>query len=260
MPPIICAGATSVTRRRDVRQYALLAVVFAAGAAVCIGLGRWQLDRAGQVRSAAAAFRAAGEAEPLRDLAAAAADPDAYRFRTVDLAGRYESEPQVLLDNITKDGAVGYYVLTPFRPAGAERLVLVNRGWIEADPDRRVVPGLDVDGQPRRVTGRIDRLPSAALSWGASAETVRAGLYRASYPTAAELERLLDVELAPFQLELDAAAADGFERSWTPGTRRADRNTAYAGQWFIMAVAAAALAVWAALRAGRAAHGTSDPS
>ncbi len=234
-----------------VRRPAGLCAVLVIAAGVCVVLGRWQLDRAEQSRAAAAEFRSAADLEPLTG-PGGTAEAMPRRFRGIRLEGRYEPGTQVLLDNITRDGAAGYYVLTPFAPASGERRVLVNRGWIAADPDRGVVPRLDVETRPRTLSGRVDRLPSAALSLDASAEAVRDGIYRVSFPTIAELERLLDVELAPFQVLLDPAEADGFGRRWMPETRRADRNTAYAGQWFMMAAAAFGVAAWAALRAFQA--------
>lgn len=240
-----------------VRGTAALSAAAVVAAGVFAALGSWQLGRAEQNRAVAAAFRTAGDAEPVADVQRAADAPDALRYRRLRMEGRYEAGTQILLDNITHNGIAGYYVLTPFRPAGSARHVLVNRGWIEAGPDRSVVPALDVGSESRGVTGRIDRLPRAALRLDASAERVREGLYRLSFPSLADVERLLGSELRPFQLLLDPGAADGFARDWTPRTMSADRNTAYAGQWFIMAVAAAALAVWAALRTYRGMKGNS---
>lgn len=234
---------------------AVRAAAFATGCIAAAGafaaLGIWQLGRAADHRAVAAAYGAAAEAAPLTDVAAAAASVGALRYRRLAVDGAYDASVQVLLDNITRDGVAGYYVLTPFEPAGVGPRVLVNRGWIEADPDRRVVPRLDVEGRVGSVSGRIDRLPAPALALDAAPERLGDGLYRLSFPTPAELERLLGVELAPFQLLLDPDEPGGFERRWRPDTARADRNTAYAGQWFIMAVAAAGLAAWGGARAYR---------
>lgn len=235
-------------------RFGVLCLAFVALAAVFVGLGRWQLDRAAEARAVGERFSERAELEPVTDVAAAARRPlDALHYRELRLEGRYGGA-QVLLDNITRHGAAGYYVLTPFEPAAGGPAVLVNRGWIEADPDRGVVRPLDVGTGRRVVSGRIDRLPRAALSLGGAGERVRDGLYRASFPSIGELEALLGRELAPFQVLLDPSRGDGFERTWTPDTSRADTNTAYAGQWFIMAVGACALAGWAAWRAYRAAR------
>lgn len=238
--------------------FAALCAAALALAAVFVSLGRWQLERAEQARAVAAEYRDAAGQAALTD--PPAADPGRFRYRRLTLTGRYDGEHHVLLDNITRGGAAGYYVLTPFVPASGGPPVLVNRGWVEAGPDRRVAPRIEVADprRSRRLAGRIDRLPSAALSLGGKPETVREGVYRASFPSIEELERLLGAELAPFQLLLDPEEPDGYVRSWAPATTRADRNTAYAGQWFIMAAGAAGLAVWAAARAYRATRGHSD--
>lgn len=247
-----------MSRPGRARGTAVLCVVSVVAAGAFAALGNWQLGRAEHNRAIAAEFRTAGAAEPLTDVERAAESPGALRYRPLRIEGRYAAGMQVLLDNITRGGSAGYEVLTPFRLAGGARHVLVNRGWIEADPDRSLVRALDVGAQSRIVTGRLDRLPRPALRLDGSAERLREGLYRMSFPSLADVERLLGIEVLPFQLLLDPAAEDGFTRDWTPRTMSADRNTAYAGQWFIMAVAAAGLAVWAALRAYRGLKGNSD--
>jgi surfeit locus 1 family protein len=49
--------------------------------------------------------------------------------------------------------------------------------------------------------------------------------------------------LYPFAVLLDEAEAGGFLREWGPVTGRAERNIAYAVQWFALAALAMAIAI-----------------
>jgi cytochrome oxidase assembly protein ShyY1 len=72
-----------------------------------------------------------------------------------------------------------------------------------------------------------------------------------SFPDFAEIEVALGVEVLHFQLLLDPTAPHGFVREWEPATDRADRNIAYAVQWFGLALLALILAVGVAFKGRR---------
>jgi len=199
-------------------------------------LGQWQLDRAEVNRSIEKQFAAAATL-PIVAAPVSADDRESLRFRRVSLAGEYEPDMQILLDNMTHAGQAGYQVLTPFR-FGPDRLVLVNRGWIAGSPDRSVLPDVALRSTVTAVTGRIDHLPRAALQLDAPPPARKSQVYVLSFPDFAAIEAVLGEPLAPFQLLLDADAPDGFVREWTPHSDLADRNIAYAVQWFGLAALA----------------------
>jgi cytochrome oxidase assembly protein ShyY1 len=58
-----------------------------------------------------------------------------------------------------------------------------------------------------------------------------------SFPEPRDLERAFGRPVAAYQILLDAAEPDGFVRAWEPSAARAERNLAYAGQWFALSVA-----------------------
>src|SRR4030095_1031828 len=94
--------------------------------AALLTLGFWQLDRMREKEALFAAF-AAGSRETV-DLRSLPADRRA-RYQHAWVTGRFDSEHQILLDNMTHQGQVGYRVLTPLM-FGADRTLLVDRGWI----------------------------------------------------------------------------------------------------------------------------------
>jgi surfeit locus 1 family protein len=202
-----------------------LAVVFAL-------LGQWQLRRAGDAEAAAADFaRLAGAAE-LEALPDAADD---LRYRRVALRGHYLPQTQVLIDNMTYEGRAGYHVLTPFVAAGG--VVAVNRGFVPAPPSRSELPQVAVSPQERTVRGRINTLPAPALRLDTEDAGSAGSVRVVSFPDAKDLERAFGRPVAAYQILLDATEPDGFVRTWEPSGIRADRNLAYAGQWFALSLA-----------------------
>lgn len=234
------------SRKRSVRLgLAIACFVLLAGA--FSALGSWQLRRAGESRELAARF-AATAAQPALDDAPAEWS-DELRFRRLGVRGSYDGERQFLLDNRVRDGVAGYEVLTPLKLADEQRWVLVNRGWVAADPDRSVLPDVGVDGAPRAVDGRIERLPRAGLRLGLPAsEPAHGTVAVVVYPTAAELGARLGVELPDYQVLLDERAPNGFARDWRAPGLDPRRHVAYAGQWFLLGLGALGAGVGVGIR------------
>lgn len=225
-------------------------MLLAAVAAACVALGFWQIERAEASRSTAERFAAAAR------LPALDAPPDVpvdeIRYRRLEVRGRYVPERQFLVDNVVRDGVAGYYVLTPFSPAGGGRWLIVNRGWVEADPDRSVLPEVRVPSAERQVEGLVDSLPAPGLRLGDPAPPpAGASVAVVSYPTMADLEQALGRPLLDYQLLLDPSAPDGFERVWTVRVMSPARHIGYAVQWWLFAAIAAGAACavgWRGLR------------
>ena len=233
--------------RTVVASAALLAL---AGA--CGWLSAWQFRRAAESREITAHFAAAAEGTALD--AAPDALTEELRFQRVALRGRYVAEPQVLLDGRVHDDAAGYEVLTALELEDG-RNVLVDRGWIRADPDRRVLPDVSVGGDEREVRGRLERLPRPGLRLGASpaGASPDGPVIVALYPSAADIARWLHSPVLDYELLLDADASDGYVRDWQAPVMSPERHLAYAGQWLLFGLGsiAAAVAVARSARAGR---------
>jgi len=201
---------------------------------VFISAGFWQLDRAMEKKAMLALFESdAVFAEP--------ADFGALKdFDRIRVFGRYRDERQVLIDNIPKDGQLGYYVITPFEPSTSDDLLLVNRGWLPkaADVD------LGIDAESRTVRGLAGHLTRVAIRPGEAFtehdDWPRVGLFPSLEEVAAELGE----ELLPTVLLLHPDADEGFVRRWEPDVSGPMTHYSYAFQWFAMAVAAAGIAGW----------------
>ncbi|MGE5377668.1 MAG: SURF1 family protein [Bacteroidota bacterium] len=113
------------------RKWLLATLLVVAGAALCVRLGIWQLDRLDQRR----AFNHQVEsmqAMPALDLnQQVPEDISKMEWRAVKVRGKYDFSNQIALRNQYNGSEYGYHLLTPLLFAG--HAVLVDRGWIPAE-------------------------------------------------------------------------------------------------------------------------------
>ena len=184
---------------------------------VLVSLGFWQLSRAEQKRVLLTRYAERQQAAPLTvNQLIATAEPV---FRRVQLRGHLDAKHSLLLDNRIRDGQPGVELLQPFQDQASGQWVLLNRGWLPW-PNRRTPPVfstpqniLDVLGWVYESPGAVFQLqadPLAAPWREGFADEVRiapgAAAYLADWP-------LLSTGMGP------------------------EKHTAYAVQWFAMALA-----------------------
>jgi surfeit locus 1 family protein len=185
----------------------LLALVLVAALAA---LGRWQLHRADEKRALYALFDSGKDATRAID----AATPRLLRYQHADAVGSYDSEHQILIDNMSNaEGRAGYYVIKP---------------------------DLAVSAQQREIKGRADELPRAGMQMGERLPLAPPYPVVANFPTHAEIAALLRESpwaAAANLLLLDPGEPDGYLRQWQPPGFPPIRHIAYAVQWFALAAA-----------------------
>lgn len=203
-------------------------------------LGFWQLRRAEQKELLQSAFE-----QGQQTIVTLNADnmDELPRYQRVSLAGHFENERQFLLDNMpSAQGRAGFRVLTPFALESGGR-ILVDRGWIPMGDRRTDVPELDVQENPRTVTGTLDELPRPGLRLGETAPQTQTAWPRIlNFPEHATLEGSLGAQIATRIVLLDPSQPDGFERIWQAHARVGpERHIGYAVQWFAFAFVAVAI-------------------
>lgn len=109
---------------------------------VMIGLCIWQVQRLYWKEGLIAEREARVAADPVA-VPPAGADLSGMEYRRVRLEGTFLHDKELFLGARSLNGNVGYRVLTPFAPTGAE-IVLVDRGWV---PVERKAPGRRAEGQ-----------------------------------------------------------------------------------------------------------------
>jgi surfeit locus 1 family protein len=220
---------------------AVLAVLFSS-------LGLWQLDRAEQKRAVEAAF--ADTSERL----AVTGDARYSLYQPLSASGRYLYERQFLIDNVIKDGRLGYFVVTPLEYASDQPLLLVNRGWAAKTPETEVVLSPEATGGAGEstVTGRVGQLPRVGIRAG-DVFTDSGWPRTTNWPTLDDLAAALERDVLPYVLLADPQPQSPFLRRWEPQQAGPMRHIAYAFQWFALAAAVIVTAVvlYRKKRAGR---------
>lgn len=203
--------------------------------ALLCAFGTWQVGR-GQDKLALQAAMQRSQTGAVLALAAstpAPADDAVQRGRAL---GRYDASRQLLLDNQSHAGKPGYQVLTPLRLESGG-LLLVNRGSVAQNPDRRVLPAIDVSESGQEVVGYWRPLSRPGLRLAADNCAAMPWPRVVQYPTVEDLACLYGEPIAAGVLLLDAQAPDGYLRDWNlGGSFPPQRHYAYAAQWYMFAV------------------------
>lgn len=227
----------------------LLAIVLIA---MLVTLGRWQLHRAEEKRALYDSFASGADLTTLID----GQTPRVPRYRHIAAEGHFDASRQILIDNMVSGGRAGYFVITPFALEGGG-WVLVNRGWVPLGASRAERPAIGVDAGTRHIRGRADNLPSAGIKMGVPAPLAPPYPVVANFPTHAEVAQLFSESAwtpAADVLLLDADQPDGYVREWSPPGFPPMRHTAYAVQWFGLALAL--FVIWVAVNFRRTGSGT----
>lgn len=212
---------------------------------LCV-LGTWQLSRSEEKRLF---LEQQAQSKASSDIIALSnqtdINDDKLRYKKTKATGHYDFAHQFLIDNQFSAGKVGYLVLTPFILQGETVGVLVNRGWVPLNPDRSVLPEIQIKSEASVVSGRINHFPSVGLkltgaeiptdNWPAVIQVVDVNV----------LAKKLVYPLMPFQIELDKDQQSGFKREWQATTvMLPEQHIAYAIQWFALAITLTILFIW----------------
>lgn len=217
--------------RRLLPTLGMVAVV-----ALCIAAGNWQRGRMTQ-KEALGERLAAALAAPVVALPAGVDDWSAWRFRQVELAGRYDEARQILIDNKVHAARAGYHVVTPLLLSDG-RVVLVNRGFATGGATRSELPESRPPAGEVRVTGRIN-LP--ALDYVELAQAPPQGVvWQNLDPSRFSAATGLDV--LPIVVEA-TTGDDRLVRDWPRPDAGTEKHRIYMVQWY--AFAALAFGLWA---------------
>lgn len=216
-----------------------LATVFTMG--VTAALGVWQLGRASQKQVLQEQIQQQGDLTPWteRDLLTAP-DPQTALYRTVQLTGQWVPEAGIFLDNRQMGGRVGFFLVTPFRLMGSDRVILVQRGWVPRDfTDRSRVPAVETPGGRVHIEGRLAPAPGKLFELGEAG----AGPIRQNIDIAA-LSQETGLALLGLSVQQTDDASDGLLRNWPRITADVHKHHGYAFQWFGLCALAGILYVW----------------
>ena len=145
-------------------------------------------------------------------------------------------ERQIVLDNVVAGGRNGYEILTPFRTGNS--VVIVNRGWVAAHPDRRVLPTVTVGNDTRTISGSIQHFKAPGLRLEQDTTMPGSWPHRMLFPDAKAVATVLDQPVEDFVILLSPDTPDGYLRDWRPVNAGPEKHYGYFFQWVSFAVLA----------------------
>jgi surfeit locus 1 family protein len=112
----------------------------------------------------------------------------------------------------------------------------VNRGWLEANPDRSQLPDVSMTSEASIITGRANNFPSVGIKIAGAEIPTETSPAVVQIVDSQVLAKKSGYPLFSFQLELDKELPQGFKREWHTSTLMLpEQHTAYAVQWFALA-------------------------
>jgi surfeit locus 1 family protein len=203
-----------------------------------VALGFWQLQRAEEKKGLAAAFDARQQQPPAMISSLWDAPSRSLAYMPVRLSGRFVPDANFLLDNQTRDGKVGYEVLSILQLSDAGGSVLVNRGWLAGTADRQSLPLVPpVDGQVN-INGHVYVAPGKPFllaeqqlgnDWPKRVQAIEMDKFA---PLIAEQ---VTGRIFPYTVRIDDGERGALVVNWQIMNATPQKHRAYAVQWFAMA-------------------------
>jgi cytochrome oxidase assembly protein ShyY1 len=204
-------------------------------------LGFWQLDRAEEKIALAAQEAKRLATAPVPLLSLRRADPASLPFTTVEVSGYFHPEALLMKDNQLRAGRYGVDVIGLFYVPALAQWVMLNRGWVAADPGRQSLPGIAIPDADATLTARLYLPPGKpyvleadrfeALEFPLLVQDLTASALRDA------LEERLAAPVYPHELRLLPDQPWGFRRDWPIMNSSPAKHRGYALQWFTMAAA-----------------------
>lgn len=215
----------------EFRPRLLTTALALVGVVLTFFLGQWQVGRAEYKQGLQQRQDALGR-DPAVRIDGALLAADEVMLRKVEVRGEFDPKYTVFVDNRLLQHQPGYHVATPLRIAGSQRYVLVNRGWVPANPDRSM-PVIKTPEGEQLVKGTAvaysDRY--IELSTKVAEGNVWQNLVLERYHQATRLD------LQPFLIQQDSAVDDGIRREWSRPDLGRNTHLAYAFQWYALSLA-----------------------
>lgn len=219
----------------------LVTLATIAGILLTASLGRWQLSRAAQKEALQAAMDQQASKPPVDAMSLRkASDPQQLVHQQSVLRGSWVPEGTVFLDNRQMNARVGFFAVTPLRLEGDGGVILVQRGWVPRNFEKRdALPAIETPGGTVQVQGRIAPPPSKLYEPGSASP----GLIRQNIDLE-QFRRETGLPLMPVILRQTGPASEGLLREWPAVNLGVDKHYGYAFQWFGLSTLIAVLYLW----------------
>lgn len=199
--------------------------------AITYSAGCWQLARAQEKAQLQSQFEQR-QKQPAIRLADQRGGFAELRYRTLSVAGEFIADQQIYIDNRERDGKSGYHVMSPLKLAGSDKIVLINRGWVERGKDYPQAPRVLLPTGVVQIVG-LGSIPShrfVELSDQAITGNVWQNL------TFERANSALGISVLPIVVLQQQPIADGLTAVMETPDFKIDMHRGYAFQWFALTV------------------------
>ena len=205
-----------------------------------LGLGLWQLQRGDEKAAIGAQWEQRKLLPPVSLQQTDVDDPAQLKYLPVILSGQFLADRYFLLDNRIHRGKFGYEVLGILQLDNQGQSVLVNRGWIAGDSSRRSLPHIPPVSGPVTLKGHVYVAPGAPYlladvelesGWPKRIQAVEMD------KLGVVVEELSGASPFPYPVRIDPHQPAALTVDWQVINVRPEKHTAYAVQWFTMALA-----------------------
>lgn len=206
-----------------------------------LSLGFWQVDRADQKEGILDAFdHQKNKKHTALNVHAAELLVD---YQSVELSGAYVSERYWLLEGRTQKSVPGYHVLMPF-VLSDNNVVIVDRGWLPANPDRSILPKFDTPRLTLNIMGSIQPVSDIAFV-DETENTLVVWPHRILEVDIEIMSSQFGSALFSKVIRLDETEPSAFSIINRPVNMTPQKHIGYAVQWFSLALALAVLWLFA---------------
>lgn len=209
---------------------------------VLIYLAVWQVSRADEKQRLLKSYDQREIAEPIR-LSELSRSADQLYVK-VKVTGEYDNHSPLLLDNRVRRGRPGYEVISPFQTTEGQWL-LVNRGWVEASLDRRVLPEITEFTRQVVLTGYLYQSPGKQVMLGEDSWAVGPGSKVIQNAASDKVSEKLGKVFYDYHLRLESGSPGAYETGWVIVNVQPGKHTGYAVQWGALALALIILSIFA---------------
>lgn len=201
---------------------------------ILLRLGFWQLERAGEKRQIQQAYQALVGEQPVDY--ARLGENQWKNWQNVHVIGEFRPE-QFLLDNQMYRGKFGYELIQPLHMPDGE-VLLVSRGWVAGSLDRSQLPAVKTPGGKVELQGYLYRPTEgyeladndiAGGKWPVVVQTANVEKMYKAMGGNGKIRR-------PFLLRLHEGDTQLLTAHWQVINVQPEKHTAYAMQWFGMAL------------------------
>ncbi|MCO7224636.1 SURF1 family protein [Pleionea sp. CnH1-48] len=246
----------SLGKKFQFRIHLGLMLLFVVLEVVLLKLGTWQLNRAEEKESLLNAQIQSTAKKSISlnsDTLSHVKDYQSVLFR-----GTLLKNFNVYIANEPHKGQDGYHIFSALELDGSKHIIWVNRGWVRALPDRRVLPDVELppmswsgEGEVYFFKGKPILYENALTKISDNQWLIQGRDFDLLKSVIQERQSLI----LPYIIRLAPKEKFGFVRDWQVVAMPPEKHIAYAIQWFGLAITLCIIFVFLSIRKAESSSG-----